>query len=301
MGNETKRYALVATVLPEAYKFGKIDSTRLHRMVKDSASFVEECKRGNMAVDRKLNDRRPGEHFEKQLYYTDISHTPDGYSVFFSAYRLLTPKSTISDLDEFTMRFEDINGLINYFIGKKMIERRDVLSSSISIIYFENKDRSKKTEKDYDIRTRSIDILFKCDKEKLNQKYIEDIVAKAALDGDLDFFSQVTKRFNEVVPVIEKVVEIVVYINQAKNYQKYNNEVVFWKTMEQLRELTIKMFQMYMMQEDSEKKKSNNGSQEVSISRRRLRDLYFFVKKYQVGRNFEYKQQEEQEPEGMSL
>ena len=264
MKKETKRYSLVEYC------------GTIKRYVKHFEEYDEL-----LGVITKFNNRKTC-----PFYFGNISCKLDRtnyYEVTIHIYNKLTNKMFITDMDNFTMQFENDKELAEYFNGS--LRTIDGVNSDINIMYFEDKNSVEKNEKDVDKRIKYIRTLYKEDEEHLNTEYIDRCFDSENRCGNIDFYEQLLAEFSFNPIVEEEVARIEKYINLAKQYSGKDNENVtnyFWECMAVINLYAKRLFHKLIRERNSKKEILRNGKQEEIISRRRLRDFYAFVKNYDV-------------------
>lgn len=262
MKKETKRYSLV-----------EYCGTQV-RYVKSKEEYEKI-----LEIITKYNNRKTS-----PFYYGNISCKVDNtnyYEVTVHVYNKLTDKMTITDLDNFTMQFENEKELANYF--KDSLRTKKEFTPDINIMYFEDKNSDEKTKKDVDKRIKYIRTLFK--KDNIDKDLIIYCFNNEANIGNIDFFEQMINEFS-FDPIVKKEVAVMQrHINIAKEHFGRENDNIaktFWESMAVINRFADKLFNKLIRERNSKKDLERNNKYEQTFSRRRLRDFYSFIKNYDV-------------------
>ena len=264
MKKETKRYSLVEYCGVQV------------RYVKS----IEEYEK-ILEIITKYNNRKTC-----PFYFGNVSCKLDEtnyYKVTVHVYNKLTPKMTITELDNFTMQFENDKELADYF--KYILRTKKEFNPDINIMYFEDKNNNEKTQKDFDKRIKYVRTLYKEDKNNLNTEYIDNCFRNESIIGNIDFFEKMLDEFS-FNPIVNKEVSIIQKrIDLAKELSGKDNEYVngyFQECMAVINLHASNLFHTLIRERNSKKELERNNKQEQMISRRRLRDFYAFTKNYDV-------------------
>ena len=235
MKKETKRYSLVEYC------------GTIKRYVKHFEEYDEL-----LGVITKFNNRKTC-----PFYFGNISCKLDWtnyYEVTIHIYNKLTNKMFITDMDNFTMQFENDKELAEYFNGS--LRTIDEVNSDINIMYFEDKNSVEKSEKDVDKRIKYIRTLYKEDEEHLHTEYIDRCFDSENRCGNIDFYEQLLAEFSFNPIVEEEVARIEKYINLAKQYSGKDNENVtnyFWECMAVINLYAKRLFHKLIRERNSKK------------------------------------------------
>ena len=200
------------------------------------------------------------------------------YKVTIHVYNKLTDKMTISDIDNFTMYFNNEKELIKYFSDKTKTKKE--FTPDINIMYFEDKNCNEKETKDLDKRIKYLPILYKEDKEKINEWYIESCFREEIDRENIYFFERLIEDFS-FNPIVKKHISSMNhYIELAKSHSgKENNRVtkIYYECLACMLHSARNLFETLIKVRDSKKRPI-----EGKINHRLLRDFYIFTQEYDI-------------------
>ena len=251
MKEEDRRYFLV-----EYYAIGR-------RIEVDTLDKVKEV----LKETRNYNNRK----YSKFLYGNVlISISNNKYIITSHLYRKYTDRMRISDIDNFTSKYDEDEIAMIFKSKSKM---KDGLAPDINIAYFETSNYPNKDGIKYEIGVKYIPVLYKEDLKYMDINYIKNCLYFHAQIKDYDFFKDLVLKFDPYQ-----------FINDEKDN--------LLETIEKCRINNLDLMCLYIAAEklyskficEYEKDESltrlKNG--EYQISRRRLRDFGFFVKNYNL-------------------
>ena len=209
------------------------------------------------------------------------------YRVTVHAYNRLTPKMTISQIDNITSKGNE-KELIEYiYTHKEILVNREVKLETkreyypdIQIMYFREavKSRTAKKEEDapkpLDRRIKYIPVLYKRDLSFLDKDYVKSCLRCATRDKDIRFFKELANEFcvyHVVAPEIEKLRYYIDLVERGEDYFEY------------LYLASERLYESFIKERNSDKRLYRDEiTGEVGYSRRRLRDFSFFVRDYML-------------------
>ena len=256
MKKEQNRYYLVeyATKLTKVYNTREeldiaIDNIRKYNNRKNEEFIV-----GNMTATLKDNK-----------YYLD-----------FHLYIKLMPKTTISQIDNFTSNYSEKELIVELKDKIKSIYKENTKNNTpyypdINIAYFEEKNIENNN--DYTFRRiKYIPVLYKDDLQYLDTKFISNCINYHAMKKDYKYFEGLIEELKYSHSVSKYLEELEETLREVK----YNN-----LACGNLYYVTNNLYKAYIIEraKDGSILRDNNGS--YQCSRRRLRDFGFYTKNYE--------------------
>lgn len=260
MKNELKRYVLV-----------------------EYAGYEERIYNSKEDYDELINTiNNHNKKAKKRLIFGNIFYTIDAnnkYHVIVNKYNKLTPKMTISELDELTSEFESQKWLEEKYRDKLLTNVKKGYKPSIRIIYLEDKNKKDKTLNDPDRGIKSIPVLYGEDLKYFDKKYLFKCIRYYLDSGDLGFFLDLANAFDSNKDCLEDIENIRVLVNKCR--ENSNN-------LEGLMNAVNRLYTSYVLerQKDGCPLRDENGKE--VISQRRKRDFVFFVKNYHIAERKKY-------------
>ena len=183
-------------------------------------------------------------------------------------YHMLTPKTTISSLDDFTVQFDE-EGL------ERVLKDRIITSNDfypdINIAYFEDKNKKLKTENDVDRRILYLPIVYINDIKYLDIKYIKRCLVYHSDNKDIDFFKALAYRFELYLSCMEEIESLYEAIEKVE-YKNANSDLLYYASLKLLNKL------IYERDKNDSLIRLDDGA--YQLSKRRLRDFGMFMKYY---------------------
>jgi len=212
---------------------------------------------------------------KNQFYFGNVSceFSGDLYRVSIHVYNRLTPKMTISDIDNLTMDKTEESLIEDY---KDLIRTRKPFTPDINIMYFEEKNSLDRDSKSVVKRIKYIPVLYKRDIRFLDRDYIKNCISYSAREKDVNFFREIANEFCFHHIVSNEIEKIRHYIDLCERGEDYYSELSYF---------TKSMFDKLIKERNADKTLYRNEKGECQISRRRLRDFGFFVRDYMIPLN----------------
>ncbi len=212
---------------------------------------------------------------KNQFYFGNISCEFSGglYEVSIHIYNRLTPKMTISEIDALTSDKTE-EEVIKKF--KNLTRTVKPFTPDINIMYFEEKNEGEKDKKNVVKRVKYTPVLYKRDAHFMDQQYIKNCIKYAASQHDINFFREMANEFcfhHIVSHEIEWIRRYVAGIEAGENYYK------------ELKYMATCLYTKLIQERNADKTLCRNDKGETLISRRRLRDVGFFVRDYMIPLN----------------
>ena len=212
---------------------------------------------------------------KNQFYFGNVSceFSGDLYRVSIHVYNRLTPKMTISDIDNLTMDKTEESLIEDY---KDLIRTRKPFIPDINIMYFEEKNSNDKDEQTLIRRIKYIPVLYSRDKRFLDRNYIQSCIKVAAREHDINFFKKMANEFCFHHVIVEYIEKLRYYIDLCERGENMYSS---------LSNTAIELYEALIRERKSDKRVCMDEKGEPLISRRRLRDFGFFVRDYLVPTN----------------
>lgn len=227
---------------------------------------------------RRYNDREKEPFIIGNMTYK----VEDGmYVLYAHMYNKLKEKSTISELDDYTSQYTE-KELIKELYDKFRLADPDKTTNKkcyypdINIAYFA--DNSIKKNSDIIKRIKYIPVLYKDDRKYLNledPKYIEKCLEYYAINGNFEFFEELSKEYIYNKSVSDKLIELNDTIRHVKSGE-YGSMMLFYVSYELFALLKYETKNGIVLKDEHGK---------CQISRRRLRDFGFFIKNFKSKNN----------------
>lgn len=250
---ETKRYSIVEYLGVIRREYNTLDEYRktLDIIEKNNRKKTTKYYFGNITCEKDSNGK---------------------YIVLVYMYNRLTPKMTISEIDNFTESFDE-EGLIEYF--KNQTKTNEGYKPDINICYFENKNSVDEKPGDihYERRIKYIPILYQEDKKYLDKNFIKNCLISHAKSLDYDFFKSLANEFCLYRVVIENIEDLFEIVDKCR-FQGYDPMY--------MAEYAYRLFNNLIVERDSEGRIIRLSNGDYQISRRRLRDFGFFIRDYNM-------------------
>ena len=197
------------------------------------------------------------------------------YALYAHLYNKLTRKATITEIDNYTSKFDEKGLIVDLFdklISSDSSRNKNNISyyPDINIAYFEDKNQN---ERDDSLirKIEYIPVLYRDDKRYLDSKFIDNCIRYHAFSGDLDFFRKLVVKFGFNRSLDKKIDRLVNVIGRAM--YDYNCLV-------ELYDATMSIYAELIYERDRDGSISRDENGAAQISRRRQRDFGFFVKNY---------------------
>lgn len=250
---ETKRYTIVEYLGVTRREYSTLDE------FKETLNIIEKNNRKKIT----------------KYYFGNVTCEKDGngkYIVIVHVYNRLTPKMTISELDNFTESFDE-DDLIEYF--RNQAKTKEGFKPDINICYFENKNSVDEKPGDihYERRIKYIPILYREDKKYLDKAFIKNCLASHAKTSDYDFFKALANEFCMYRVVTENIEDLFGIVDKCR-YQGYDPMY--------MAEYAYRLFNNLIVERDTDGRIIRLSNGEYQISRRRLRDFGFFIRDYNM-------------------
>ena len=250
---ETKRYSIVEYLGVTRREYCSLDEYRktLDIIEKNNRKKTTKYYFGNVTCEKDSNGK---------------------YIVLVHVYNRLTPKMTISEIDNFTQSFDE-EGLIEYL--KNQTKTKEGFKPDINICYFENKNSVDEKPGDihYERRIKYIPILYQEDKKYLDKNFIKNCLVSHAKSLDYDFFKALANEFCIYRVVIENIEDLFEIVDKCR-FQGYDPMY--------MAEYAYRLFNNLIVERDSEGRIMRLSNGDYQISRRRLRDFGFFIRDYNM-------------------
>lgn len=183
-------------------------------------------------------------------------------------YNRLTPKMTISEIDNLTSSFNE-RELIEYF--KNKIKSNKNYIPDLNIAYFEDKDYNIKTFYDFDRRILYLPIIYRDSKCYTELTNIKRMLLNFSENREFDFFDKLLERYSSYISVSCELESLKESIYKTRN-DIDSDYSLYLKSKDLLYGL------VYEKDKNNEFIKLSDGS--IKISRRKLRDFGMFIKQY---------------------
>jgi len=184
-------------------------------------------------------------------------------------YKKYTNRMTISDLDNLTSKMDE-KELVNYFSSES--NTKDGYRPDINIAYFETKNKDN-DEPIYKIGVKYIPVLYKDDLTYLDDVYIKRCLYFHASIKDYDFFKDFAKEFSLHHFIGDEVSELLDVVDKSMN-QRENLDLVYKKAS--------RLYSKFICEYERDESLSRDKKGNYIISERRLRDVGFFIKNYNI-------------------
>lgn len=241
-----------------------------YMLVESAGSIKRQCN-SKKEYDELINKINKYNNKKKSKYlFGNISYViEDGiYYVLINRYNKLTNKAEISVLDELTSRMNE-SELINFYSDK--LRTNPIKNARISIAYLADKSKKDKTNKDYDRRIKTIDVLYADDRKYLSKNYVMKCIKYQLSVNDYDFFYDLIDRFSCNKVIEEDIEKLRIAIDNIKNGLG---------THENIYNIVFKLYDHLVYERDKNSKLIRDENGCILKSRRRIRDFGFFVKNY---------------------
>jgi len=214
---------------------------------------------------RKYNNRKTAKYICGNISVNEI----DGkYHVNIHLYNKLSNKNTISDIDNFTQRFNK-NELASYFAPQsKML---DGYESDINVAYFETKDANISEEEPLLIGVKYIPVLYKDDLKYMDETYMKKCLSYHANSSDTGFFRELANEFYYHHICSKEVDDLFECCDKVDN-QGFNPNSLYYIALDLYNKIK------YEREKDGSLSRDNEGKYQISV--RRKRDFMFFLKNY---------------------
>ena len=225
---------------------------------------------------RKYNNRKTSKYIVGNMTCNKMNYK---YVLTAHLYRRLREKSTISDLDEFTSKYDE-KGLIKVLYPRLLTANPDNNKPHVSyypdinIAYFEDKDQDKKTKNDNVIRRiKYIPVLYKDDTKFLSEEYIRKCIVAHCFGEyiDFNFFYSLLAEFKDFRNCDEEYDELLSIIHKVE-YGEYG--------VSNLYSATMNFYNAFISEREKDGSLTRLPDGSYQKSRRRLRDFGFYVKNY---------------------
>ena len=225
---------------------------------------IEECK-NLIEILKKHNKKQKKKYLFGNVIITKVQNK---YHVIVHKYNKLTPKLTISQLDELTSKMNE-KELIYYFKSSLKTKISFGYDPDINIIYLNGREKNYPNYSS--VRLSYLPVLYKDDIKYLSKKYVMKCVEYHLNNNDYYFFLELANKF-EIYRVIEDDIDrLRTEVNKLR-YSNYDNSYL----------LTIvsNLYDNLVFERDKDSRILRDCNGNILKSHRRIRDFAIFVRDY---------------------
>lgn len=147
-----------------------------------------------LKIIRTINSKKSHENFYGNV---TLKEYEGGYIATICCYRKLSIKRTLKDIDDETIKYDNIADMIEK--GKDYKSKIRMGKPDLYIIYFDDKSEKEKNklplEDRIDIRIKPLELYFKKDKKFLDETFQKMCLADAAKHNELNIFLEIYNQF----------------------------------------------------------------------------------------------------------
>ena len=185
-------------------------------------------------------------------------------------YKKYTDRQTISQIDEFTSKFNE-KELASSFKDKS--RTKEGFLPDINIAYFETDNRDIDGKVSLEKGVRYLPILYKEDTKYVDERYIKECLWFHTETKDFDFFKDLANEFDIHHFVGDKIEDLRTKIDKCEK-QNYPLDQLFMSA--------CRLYDKFKCEYEKDESLSRDKNGKYIISQRRLRDFGFFIKNYSI-------------------
>lgn len=190
------------------------------------------------------------------------------YYVNIHLYHKLTGKSTISEIDGFTSKFNK-DELEMLFAPQ--LKTNEGYEPDINIAYFETENEDEENEKPLLYGVRYIPVLYKDDCKYLDDNFIKKCLMYHSNRSDVGFFKDLANEFSPYHAVGDSIEQLYIYCNKVEN-EGYDPINLYYISLDLYKKLIVER------EKDGTIYRDEKGKYQISA--RRKRDFGLFLKYY---------------------
>lgn len=235
--------------------------------------FLKKIKNANELLKKKTDSN---EHLKNcginQLFFGNVTYELENgrYIVYFHMYNRLTPRMTISEIDDLTSNKTEDEIIEKY---RPYLRTTKPNKPDINIMYFEEKNKEERKEKTPVIRIKYTPVLLKEDNRYMRREYIEESVKNMARMHDYTFFQKMANEFCFYHVVGDEIDNLRKYVDLCRRGEDYYFELSYH---------AMQLYDKLIKERKSDSKICRNDKAECLNSKRRIRDFGFFVRDYML-------------------